>query len=57
MLRGTPFLWLRSEHDGFWYPAVAVGAEVKAGRDLGALKDCEGRVLQTAVSPADGRDW
>jgi predicted deacylase len=48
------FLWLRSEHDGFWYPAVPVGAEVRAGQVLGLVKDCEGRVLQTAVSPADG---
>jgi len=49
------FLWLRSEHEGFWYPAVAVGSAVAAGQDLGCVKDCEGRVLQTAVSPADGR--
>lgn len=49
------FLWLRSEHDAFWYPGVPVGAEVKAGEALGTVKDEEGRVLQTAVSPADGR--
>ncbi len=49
------FLWLRSEHDGFWYPNVAVGDTVKAGQTLGCVKDYEGRVLQTAVSPADGR--
>lgn len=49
------FLWLRSEHDGFWYPAVAVNDSVKAGQDLGRVTDYEGRVLQTAVSPADGR--
>lgn len=49
------FLWLRSEHEGFWYPAVAVAENVKAGQELGHVKDCEGRVLQTATSPADGR--
>ncbi|MDE3155313.1 MAG: succinylglutamate desuccinylase/aspartoacylase family protein [Acidobacteriota bacterium] len=49
------FLWLRSEHEGFWYPDVAVGAEVRATQYLGCIKDVEGRVLQTAVSPADGR--
>jgi uncharacterized protein len=48
------FLWVRSEHEGFWYPAVAVNDSVKAGQQLGCVKDCEGRVLQTAVSPADG---
>ena len=48
------FLWVRSEHEGFWYPAVAVNDKVKAGQDLGCVKDCEGNILQTAVSPADG---
>jgi uncharacterized protein len=49
------FLWLRSEHAGFWYPAVPVGEAVKAGENLGSVRDYEGRVLQTAISPADGR--
>jgi uncharacterized protein len=48
------FLWLRSEHAGFWYPATGVNEQVKAGQNLGCVKDCEGRVLQTAISPADG---
>jgi predicted deacylase len=48
------FLWLRSEHAGFWYPTIAVNEQVKAGQNLGCVKDCEGRLLQTAVSPADG---
>jgi uncharacterized protein len=48
------FLWLRSDHTAFWYPAVAVNEKVKAGQNLGCVKDCEGRVLQTAISPADG---
>lgn len=48
------FLWLRSDHAGFWYPAVAVNEAVKAGQNLGSVQDCEGRVLQTAASPADG---
>jgi uncharacterized protein len=48
------FLWLRSDYEGFWYPAVAVNDAVKAGQRLGAVKDCEGHVLQTALSPADG---
>jgi predicted deacylase len=49
------FLWLRSEHEGFWYPAVPVGQSVKAGQTVGLVKDFEGKVLQSAISPADGR--
>lgn len=48
------FLWLRSAHEAFWYPAVSVNDRVDAGQNLGCVKDCEGRVLQDAVSPADG---
>lgn len=48
------FLWLRSEHEGFWYPAVAVNEKVQRAQNLGCVKDCEGRVLQTVNSPADG---
>lgn len=48
------FLWLRSEHEGFWYPQVAVGETVRAGQELGYIKDWEGNVLQTGVSPDKG---
>lgn len=48
------FLWLRSEHDGFWYPAVEVGAQVTQGQVLGVVKDVWGQLLQTAHAPADG---
>ena len=48
------FLWLRSDHEAFWYPAVGVNDTVKTGQNLGCVKDYEGRVLQTALSPADG---
>jgi hypothetical protein len=48
------FLWLRSEHEGFWYPAVSVGEQVRAGQELGRVTDYEGHVLQQAISPADG---
>jgi predicted deacylase len=51
----SQFLWLRSEHDGFWYPAVPVGADVEKGQELGRVTDWEGRVLQVAVSPGAGR--
>ena len=48
------FLWLRSEHEGFWYPQVSVGETVHAGQKLGHIKDWEGNVLQTALSPNTG---
>jgi predicted deacylase len=49
------FLWRRSDHDGFWYPAVSVNDAVKEGQELGVVKDWEGRVLQRATAEADGR--
>ena len=48
------FLWLRSEHAGFWYPAASVNDEVKTNQNLGCVKNCEGDILQEAISPADG---
>jgi predicted deacylase len=48
------FLWLRSEHEGFWYPQVSVGETVRAGQEVGYIKDWEGNVLQTGVSPGEG---
>jgi predicted deacylase len=49
------FLWRRSDHDGFWYPAVSVNEAVTEGQELGVVKDWEGRVLQRASAEADGR--
>lgn len=48
------FQWLRSEHEGFWYPQVSAGALVTAGQQLGTIRDHEGNVLQTAISPVAG---
>jgi uncharacterized protein len=48
------FLWLRSDHEGFWYPQVSVGETVRAGQELGHIKDWEGNVLQTGHSPDKG---
>jgi hypothetical protein len=49
------FLWLRSEVGvAFWYPSVAVGDVVREGQELGRVLDYEGKVLQSALSPADG---
>jgi hypothetical protein len=49
------FAWLRSDHDGFWYPSVAVGDNVANGQSLGGIRDWEGRELQRAASPVAGR--
>ncbi len=49
------FVWLRSEHDGFWYPGTRCGDAVREGQDLGRITDYEGKVLQTAAAPAGGR--
>lgn len=49
------FIWLRSEHDGFYYPQVSVGDPVRKGQALGRVTDFEGNVLQSVVAPADGR--
>jgi predicted deacylase len=48
------FLWLSSDHEGFWYPQISVGETVHAGQELGCIKDWEGNVLQTALSPDQG---
>jgi predicted deacylase len=48
------FLWLRSEHEGFWYPLVGAGEKVEVGQVLGCVKDWEGQVLQIGVCPGAG---
>lgn len=48
------FFWVRSEHEGFWYPQVSVGEKVHAGQELGHLTDWEGNLLQRGVSPGTG---
>jgi predicted deacylase len=48
------FLWLRSEHEGFWYPQVSVGETVQAGQELGYITDWEGNILQKGLSPGNG---
>jgi len=46
--------WLRSQHDGLFYPACTVGDEVKAGQRLGHVTDYLGNELQVASAPIDG---
>ena len=45
------FLWLRSEHEAFWYPAVAVGDAVRQGQELGRVLDYEGNVMPNRALP------
>lgn len=64
MLEGTPepmptrlltqFAWLRSEHDGLWYPSLGAGEMVRAGQDLGRITDPFGATLQEVSAPQDG---
>jgi predicted deacylase len=49
------FLWLRSEHDGYYYPEVAVGQTVSEGQQIGTVADYQGNTLQSATAPAPGR--
>jgi len=48
------FIWLRSEHEGYWYPEVPVGEKVIKGQLLGCIKDTWGDILQTINAPANG---
>jgi predicted deacylase len=47
-------VWLRSDHDGYWYAKIQVGDTVKKGQDLGHVADFEGNVLQPVPAPIDG---
>ena len=49
------FVWMRSDHEGFWYPGTRVDELVRKGQELGHVKDFQGAILQTAVAPVDGR--
>jgi predicted deacylase len=48
------FIWMRSEAEGFWYPAIEVGAKVKKGQNLGYIKDAWGNVLQEVTCQGVG---
>lgn len=47
-------IWMRSDHDGLFYPSVKVGEQVKAGQPLGQVSDFLGRKVQALFAPADG---
>lgn len=46
--------WLRSSHDGLFYPACKVGDEVKQGQVLGRVTDYLGNTVQVAEAPVSG---
>jgi uncharacterized protein len=48
------FIWLRSEHDGYYYPDTAINRHVKKGQILGKITDFEGKLLQQVAAPEDG---
>lgn len=65
MLEGRPELmfdpvwvkkttYIRSEHEGIFYPLTRGGAHVQEGELLGYLTDFFGNVIQKAVAPHDG---
>ena len=47
-------VWLRSEHDGLFYPSVNVGDEVQKGQALGRVADYLGNSVQPVAAPASG---
>ena len=49
------FLWLRSQYEGWWEPAVRPGEPVAEGQLLGAVSSLDGaQVLQTLSAPSPG---
>lgn len=49
------FIWLRSEHDGWWEPVVAPGEQVARGQLLGTVTSLDGaEVRQRIEAPAAG---
>lgn len=47
-------VWLRSRHDGLFYPAVSVGEQVQEGQTLGRIADYLGQVVEEVKAPASG---
>ena len=49
------FLWLRCADEGWWEPAVSVGARVTQGQLVGSITSIDGATTQEVISaPADG---
>ncbi|MCA9836792.1 MAG: succinylglutamate desuccinylase/aspartoacylase family protein [Trueperaceae bacterium] len=50
----SEFAWLRSEHEGLWYPYAVAGDRVKKNQVVGEVKSLLGEPLQQAISSIDG---
>ena len=48
------FTWLRSPAEGMWYPAVAVGDQVRTGQKIGHIGNLYGDTLAEITAPHDG---
>jgi hypothetical protein len=46
--------WMRTEHAGWWQPAVTVGQSVEAGALLGTMSDLWGETFAEIIAPEDG---
>lgn len=53
-IRVDPFVWLRSEHAGLFYPRVAAGDRVTREESLGEIRDWFGQRLAVVTSPTEG---
>jgi hypothetical protein len=47
-------VWMRSSHDGLFYPSIAVGETVIKGQPLGRITDYLGVTAEELIAPASG---
>ena len=50
----TAFEWLYTHHAGMFYPSIAVGDEVRAGQEIGAIGSLFGDTLERITAPVTG---
>lgn len=48
------FVWLRSDHDGAYYPSVKVGDTVTEGQSVGRVAGFDGATRQPITAPVSG---
>jgi hypothetical protein len=47
--------WLTSDHDGVFFPATRIDADVEKGQELGIVRDYFGDILQVVQAPASAK--